>query len=464
MALRGLLSSRLAVRIYLVGLAQFAVVAAGFAALLIANRPPRMSFFDRDARFFVWHIEPMLGDPRAVEQELRRIRDDFGVAAAVIDSTGAVVATNAGRAPLCPPPGPRPPGPPPPGARGFHPICVTTPVQLPDGRAGRIEVVLEGPPPPPPPFMGVGVVPLVLLVVGVSSWLLARTLTRPLRKLSNAARAFGAGDLAARAEVSRRDELGEVGHAFDEMAERVTDLFRAEKELLANVSHELRTPLARVRVALDLASEGNAEVARESLAEISEDLDELERLISDVLMAARLDLGGTSVPSGVPPLRRERVELSELLLRAAARFQAAHPDRALHMDVPGELPPVEADPVLLRRVVENLLENAHKYTDRTAEPVKLRARAVDGGEGVEIEVIDKGIGIAAADLPMIFRPFFRADKSRTRATGGLGLGLTLAKRIVDAHGGTLELESAPGEGTRARVRLRAGAGLTRRGG
>jgi signal transduction histidine kinase len=303
--------------------------------------------------------------------------------------------------------------------------------------------------PPPPPSFGARIVPLVLIVVGVSSWLLARSLTRPLRRLSATASAFGGGDLTARVGAHGRDELGDVARAFDDMAERVTALLRAEKELLANVSHELRTPLARTRVALDLALEGDAGVARELLPDIASDLDELERLITDILTAARLDLGDGSASSGVPPLRRSPVILADLLAHAASRFRSAHPDRALEVDVAEGLPGLDGDAVLLRRVVDNLLENAHRYSDRS-DPITLRARANDG---LEIDVIDRGIGIAAEDLPRVFRPFFRADRSRARATGGLGLGLALAKRIVDAHGGEITLESAPNEGTRARVRL-----------
>jgi signal transduction histidine kinase len=324
---------------------------------------------------------------------------------------------------------------------------VTWPVRFPTGE-GRL--VFAPPGPPPPPAFGTRIVPLVLIVVAVSSLLLARSLTRPLQKLSSAARAFGSGDLGARVALARSDELGDVSRSFDEMAERVTELLRAEKELIANVSHELRTPLARIRVAMDLATEGDAEVAKASLADIAEDLDELERLIADVLTAARLDLGDGSAPAGTPPLRRERVDVHELLDHAASRFRTAHADRPLDVRLEDDLPSVDGDPVLLRRVVDNLLENAHKYTEQRAEPIALVARA-DGD--VEIEIIDHGVGISAADLPQVFRPFFRADRSRTRATGGLGLGLALTKRIVDAHGGSIELTSAPGLGTRAVVRL-----------
>jgi signal transduction histidine kinase len=325
------------------------------------------------------------------------------------------------------------------------------PVRLPDGGEGHAVYILRTPPSPPPD--GAVIVALMLAGAGVVSWITARTLARPLSRLSGAARDFGAGKLDTRVDLARSDEIGDVAAAFDEMAERVTTLLRAEKELLANVSHELRTPLARIRVALEIAEEGDAETARAALGDIAEDLGELERLISDVLTAARLDLGEGPSGSGIPPLRRERIDLVGMLDHAAARFRSAHPDRLLVVAIAPGLPEVDGDPVLLRRVVDNLLENAHKYTPRIAEDVELRAAG--GPDGVRIEVRDRGLGIAPEDLPHVFRPFFRADRSRTRATGGLGLGLALARRIVEAHAGTIALESRVGEGTRAVVCLPA---------
>ena len=445
MWIQRLLRSRLALRIYLVGLAQFAVVAAGFAAIIVTYRPAEPSPMADHFRLVARHIERSLGDARALDEELARVHDYLRATVTVIDATGAVVVSNTPpTAPRCADVllGPRGSGHPPHEQR-----CVKAAVTFPDGRSGSVELMTPGF--PPPPSFAMRIVPLVLIVVGVSSWLLARTLTRPLRRLSATAHAFGGGDLTARVGAHGRDELGEVARAFDEMAERLTALLRAERELLANVSHELRTPLARTRVALDLALEGDPSVTRELLPDIAGDLDELERLIADILTTARLDLGDGSAASGIPPLRRAPVTVADLLAHAASRFRSAHPDRTLDADVPEGLPMLEGDAVLLRRVVDNLLENAHRYSDR-ADPITLRARA---GDGLEIEVIDRGIGIAAEDLPRVFRPFFRADRSRARATGGLGLGLALAKRIVEAHGGTIALESAPNEGTRARVRL-----------
>jgi two-component system, OmpR family, sensor kinase len=463
-ALRDLLRSRLALRIYLVGLAQMAVVAIGFFALWAIDRPPGGGPLPGQARLVARALTPLVADPRALEGELSRVRDDLRASVTVFDPDGNVVATTPprlgpgpgrgrGHGPGGPGDGPggprhgdaRGPGPPgaPPNAERH-----SADLPFPDGRLGRIELMGPGRPPPP---LRPSIIAFVLLVVGVSSWLLAQNLTRPLERLSTTARALGGGNLGARAALSRGDELGDVARAFDDMAERLSELLRAEKELLANVSHELRTPLARIRVALDLAAEGDAEQARESLAEIGGDLEELERLISDVLAAARLDLAdGSTASTGAPPLRRQRVDVGELLALSASRFRAAHPERVLREDVAPGLPPIDGDPVLLRRVVDNLLENAHKYTERADDAVELRARLDDG---LSIEVADRGVGIAPDDLARVFRPFFRADKSRTRKTGGLGLGLALAKRIVDAHGGTITLESTPGLGTLARVKL-----------
>lgn len=294
------------------------------------------------------------------------------------------------------------------------------------------------------------VIGFVLLVVAVSSFLFARSLARPLQQLAAAARALGEGDLVVRIASDRTDELGAVARAFDDMASRVADLVHAEKELVANVAHELRTPLARIRVALDIASEGDATTVQESLTDITDDLAELERLVTDVVTAARLDLA-TDAPRGIPPLRKEQVDLDDLLSHAASRFRAAYPDRPLDMHTGDALPPVEGDPMLLRRAIDNLLDNAHKYTEEPDSPVELSA--TPDGTDVLIEIRDRGVGIAAQDLSGVFRPFFRVDRSRTRTTGGLGLGLALVKRIVDAHHGSIALQSEPDEGTVFSVRL-----------
>ncbi|HZA51476.1 MAG TPA: HAMP domain-containing sensor histidine kinase [Myxococcaceae bacterium] len=287
----------------------------------------------------------------------------------------------------------------------------------------------------------------VLLVLALASVPLVRTIVAPLEQLTRAARALGEGDLSTRSGIRRRDEVGELARAFDEMAERLERLVRNERELLANVSHELRTPLSRIRVALELGEEGDAERARKYLKEIGSDLAELEQLLEDVLTAARLD---TSKAGNGFPLHVSAVHAGEFVDSAARRFREAWPSRPLVEEITAPLPVIDADPVLLRRVLDNLLDNARKYSE-DGKPIRLRAAAVDGV--LRVEVADEGIGMSESDLRQLFTPFFRTDRSRARGTGGVGLGLTLARRIVDAHGGSLTAASEPGRGSTFTVKL-----------
>jgi signal transduction histidine kinase len=160
-----------------------------------------------------------------------------------------------------------------------------------------------------------------------------------------------------------------------------------------------------------------------------------------------------TAPASRPTMhvRTERLDTEALLDRSVARFKAAHPGRPLEVRLAKDLPAIMADAVLIRRVFDNLLDNAHKYTEEAKEPIAIEAHA--DGDGVVIEVQDHGIGIDEADLGRLFEPFFRADRSRTRSTGGLGLGLALARRVVDAHQGSITFTSEVGSGTVARVRL-----------
>jgi signal transduction histidine kinase len=289
----------------------------------------------------------------------------------------------------------------------------------------------------------------VLLVAGFAGLPAARALTAPLEKLTRTVRALGAGDLAVRSGIRRKDEVGELAFAFDEMAEHLERLVRSEKELLANISHELRTPISRLRLALEVAELDPASLDAAQLQAMATDLAELEQLIEDVIITARLDASARA-PAGLPPLKRAPVDPEELLREATTRFLTAHPRRQLVCEVSSPLPRVEADAVLLRRVIDNLLDNARKYSD---EHEAVRLLAVSEGNTLRIEVRDRGIGMHQADIQKLFTPFFRTDRSRARGTGGVGLGLALARRIVEAHGGQMAVESMEGLGTVVRLRL-----------
>jgi signal transduction histidine kinase len=292
-----------------------------------------------------------------------------------------------------------------------------------------------------------------LLVLVIGALVTARWIVRPVERLTHAARALGRGDLRARSRLDRADEIGDLGRRFDEMAERIQALLVTEKELLANVAHELRTPLSRIGVALDLASEGDAEAARSSLAEIAVDVAELETIVDDILTAMRFEIGGDRASMPELPMRREAASPAAIATAAADRFRNRHAERALDVEIASELPEIDADRVLLRRILDNLLENSHKYTpDRGAS---IRLRVASATDGVRFEVIDRGAGIAPEDLPRIFNAFFRGERSRSRETGGVGLGLTLAKRIAEAHGGRIEIASELGAGTTVAVTMPA---------
>ncbi|MCP3143133.1 sensor histidine kinase [Pyxidicoccus xibeiensis] len=295
-----------------------------------------------------------------------------------------------------------------------------------------------------------GMLVFELLVLAGLAFPMARALTAPLERLTAVVREFGQGRLAARARLKGRHEVAELGRTFDEMAGRMEALIRGQKELLANVSHELRTPLARLGVTLDLVEEGQPDELARRLPELRRDLGELQQLVDGVLQMARLDLAANQAGQPGLGVQRSALNPADFLRDTAERFQQGHRECPLHLELAPGLPALEGDAVLLRRAVHNLLDNARKYSE-PGSPVTLRARADAGAVHVEVE--DRGIGISAADLPSLSAPFFRTDRSRTRDTGGVGLGLTLVRRIVEAHGGTLGFHSGPEGGTRVTLTL-----------
>jgi two-component system OmpR family sensor kinase len=439
--------TRLVVSIYLVALVQLLTAWLGFAVSrdYLIEPPGRLGVGGWEV-FAAQHVAFDRKNPGALRDTMEWLRVELGIHVSLFSPDGKLLATNHAQVPAPLPqaqvlrlpvrsflPGPRSDT----LAVGIHESGELVAYVITDRFRFRSRFSRQF-------ILAIAVLSLVFS----GSLLFARSLARPLRRLAAVARAFGSGQLDARARLARRDELGAVANAFDDMADRITTLLQSQRELLANVSHELRTPLARIRVALDLAVDGDAEAAREALANISTDWGDLERLVEDVLAAARLDLG-SSAPGGLP-LRRDRVNLDELAQAALTRFQVVHPSERLELDLASDLPPIVGDAALLRRVVDNLVDNSRKYSEPKST-VTLRMRRE--GESVLIAVLDRGMGIDAADLPHIFTPFFRADRSRTRKTGGVGMGLALVRRIVTAHGGEIEVESEVGRGTEMRVRL-----------
>ncbi len=436
---------RLLLRVYLYGIFMLALSAG--ATFLVGRYVLRRNFDAPPRPSTAWiaaHMASLRTHPAELAGELSDLKRQSGIELTLFDEQRRVLASNA----AVPPPAPDPDelkdtsaG----RGRFENGASVLVAEALP-GRP-RILAVVRHPSFEFPWSLAAVQLGAVLLVLALASIPLARSISAPVEALAGVTRAFGAGDLSARVRSARKDELGELSRAFDEMADRIAYLRRSEKELLANVSHELRTPLTRIRLALELASDGDAAKARAYVESISEELQELEGLLDDVMTSARLDLAENAAREAAPPLRLERTRVSELVQASEARFRARHPGRTLLVrggaDELGEL---VLDKALFRRAVDNLLDNAVKFSD-ASESVELSAERGKRGELV-LSVADRGIGVAPEDLPRLFTPFFRGDRSRTRETGGVGLGLTVCKRVVEAHGGTVRAEPGEEVGTR----------------
>jgi signal transduction histidine kinase len=397
--------------------------------------------------WIAWHLLDRASDPAALEDELDDLKRRSRIEMSLFEADGRLIASNES-----PPPNPLSPN--------DLVRLAAQPTRFADGvgevatldAAGTVVRYVRVRYPVAELPLGVTFAQLgvILAILALLSLALARSVTAPVERLLGLTRSFGAGDLSARAKSTRNDEIGDLARAFDEMADRITALRRSEKELLANVSHELRTPLARIRLALELVRSGDATRADGYFVDIEDDLSELEALLNEILTTARLDIARGTGGEASPPLRLEALEGRAVIDAARARFAARHPERTLAANVESNLPEVSADPVLLRRALDNLLDNAVKFSDPT-DAVELDGVRGDQPESLVIRVRDHGIGIAPDDVGRVFEPFFRGDRSRTRATGGVGLGLAVARRIVEAHAGTISVESSAAAGTCFRV-------------
>jgi signal transduction histidine kinase len=444
---RGLFERRQLLRVYLfgilmIGLASGATYLVGRYLIEPAfDAPPRPS-----TTWVAHRFAQLLDQPTVLQAELIDLKQRVGMEMTLFDRNGRQLATNASVVPE------------PLDDMALEELDRVK-TQFESGKGSVVATLVEGKvdkyavfrvkEPDAPWAISFIKVLAVLSVIALVSIPLARSVTAPLEKLAALTRAFGQGELSLRARWERRDEIGDVAAAFDEMADRIAALRKAETELLANVSHELRTPLSRMRLALELFQDGDAQMAKRHVDDIAEEIDELERLLDDVMTAARLDPSREG-DGHRQQLARERMPAHALLDASTRRFALRHPGRRLVTRFEGELGEIVADGAVLQRALDNLLDNAAKYSEATSE-VRLIARPT--GEALRIEVEDNGIGIAARDLPHVCEPFFRSDRSRTRQTGGAGLGLTVAHRIVRAHGGEVTFRSVVDHGTTAVVAL-----------
>ena len=286
----------------------------------------------------------------------------------------------------------------------------------------------------PPPFDIRDFLPYYILIfgaVGLVCWLLAVNIASPLRLLARTVDRFGAGDLAARGNLDRRDEIGELSRAFDRMAERIGTLLMAERRLLQDVSHELRTPLARLSFAAELIrTAGDREAAVYRLKKEIQRLTDLVGALLEVTQAEG-DPASTSL---------EVLSLDDLMMDVVADCRMEADGRGCTVGVSAETPVrIIGNRELLRRALENVLRNAVHYTPRKSA-IEARLDAAPGLATISIR--DYGPGVPEEDLAKIFQPFFRVDHSRDSSTGGVGLGLAITARAVAVHHGLVHAENA----------------------
>src|SRR5581483_4584650 len=272
---------------------------------------------------------------------------------------------------------------------------------------------------------------LILVAVGGLSYLLAVNMASPLRVLAQKVEQFGKGDLSVRMQPRRNDEIGNLGRAFDEMADRIQTLLTAERRLLQDISHELRSPLARLSFATELVR--TAEDRDAAVARIRKEVTRLTSLVSSLLEVTRAE-GDPSVRS-TQPVRLDAL-LTEVVDDCRIEADARRCHVELHFAAPAS---TRGDAELLRRAIENVLRNAIRHSPEDAAIAVGLARK-DLTAVISIE--DHGPGVPPELLKSIFQPFVRVQEARDNVTGGVGLGLAIAHRAITLHGGRIWAQNA----------------------
>ncbi|MEM9265316.1 MAG: HAMP domain-containing sensor histidine kinase [Cyanobacteria bacterium P01_F01_bin.13] len=280
-------------------------------------------------------------------------------------------------------------------------------------------------------------------VAGGTSYWLSRRIIRPLTRMEGITQRFAAGDWAARVPPSDIPELHQLGHSFNRMASELERVEQQRRDLVGDLSHELRTPLTIVRGYLEALSDQKLPATPETYERLMRETQRLQRLVEDLQELSKLE-------AGYLPIQQQTLALPPLIRQVTQRFQ----DQQLApkelskapqivVDISPDLPDVAADPVRTEQILINLLSNALQYTDTG----QITVRAWCQGQKVWLAVQDTGIGIAAADLPHVFERFWRADRSRSRGSGGTGIGLAICKRLVELQGGQIQVSSQVDQGS-----------------
>lgn len=284
----------------------------------------------------------------------------------------------------------------------------------------------------------------LLIAIGLALFA-SRWITMPLRATTSAVRRMQAGDLSQRAQVLSEDEVGELSTAVNQMAENLQRTEQLRRDMIADIAHELRTPLTTMRGNIEAMQDGVLPLTVDGLKILHEETMLLNRLVEDLRDLSLAEAGQLE-------LHRQMIDPVDLLAREAEiiRAQADEKDIKIILKHDEDLPKISIDPSRMSQVIKNMLSNAIRFTP-TGGAITLSASKADFR--IILSVSDTGAGIDPEDLPYVFERFYRADKSRARKTGGAGIGLTIAKRFVEAHGGDIAVESSPGVGSRFSVTL-----------
>jgi two-component system, OmpR family, sensor kinase len=294
-------------------------------------------------------------------------------------------------------------------------------------------------------LLGIGAVALGITIL--ASLLLARRIAIPIQRLTMTSDQIASGRLEERVAPAGPNEVQRLGHAFNQMTERVQALLAQQREFVDNAAHELRSPLTSLRLRLDLLAEHGIHdpaLTQQYVGNMQRDVTYLQRLVDHLLTLASVEEGepAEKTPTDFAPVLREIAQAMALLIQQA--------QLTFTVVIPDHLPDVQANADQIRIAIRNLLDNAMKYT-RAGGTITLSAQSVDGA--LEIRVTDTGIGIPADALPRVFDRFYRVDRSRARKQGGAGLGLALVRTMVETNGGTIVVASRVNEGSQFTVRL-----------
>lgn len=266
---------------------------------------------------------------------------------------------------------------------------------------------------------------IILVTVGfLVAHFLIRKILKPLSILNNAVEEIGKGNLNQGITVESNDELGSLAKTLNRMTSDIRNMIRAREQLLLDVSHELRTPITRARLALEMMTDS---LEKES---ISGDLSEMEKMITEILESERLK-------NGTRALNITDVKVGTLIKAVLANFRLEN-KRIILFPVSEKLS-ISCDENMMHTVIRNIIDNSLKYSSEGNKPLEISV--IHHERGITIQIEDFGDGIPEDKLPFVFEPFYRVDKSRSRNTGGYGLGLHMAKQIMDLHGAGIEIRN-----------------------